>query len=295
MKAQLSLVLGLSLFSGQAALAATTADIIFVVDESGSMAGEHKWISNMVSTLNTGLVNAGVTGNRYGLVGYGANSGHGTAGHDHTVGSGLFGNASQLAAASLGLVATGGTEDGYEAIKFGFDNYKFRSNAAVNFILVTDEDRDVLGGTNLTVTAMKGQFKRNNALLNTVVDAKLKDGSGKTAVGVNSHGNAYTSDGIGGLNSSAGGVAVSGFGRTIADYVDLAFASKGATWDLNQLRSGGLAADAFTTAFVKTKVDEIFNQTPTTAPVPVPATLWLVGTGLMGLFGIKKNKTKASA
>ena len=29
--------------------AATTADILFVVDESGSMSGEHTWIGNMVT------------------------------------------------------------------------------------------------------------------------------------------------------------------------------------------------------------------------------------------------------
>jgi len=41
--------LGGLLFSQIASSATTTADIIFVVDESGSMSGEHAWLNGMVS------------------------------------------------------------------------------------------------------------------------------------------------------------------------------------------------------------------------------------------------------
>ena len=203
--------------------------------------------------------------------------------------SGLFGNAAELAAASLGLIANGSTEDGYEAINFGFNSYSFRSTAAVNFILITDEDRDVLGGINLDSAAMRSLFNGNNALLNAVVSTGLEDGSGNTAVGVDSQGNAYTSNGAGGFNTAPGGVAVSGAGSTIADYVNLAFATGGAAWDLNQLRAGGSAADAFTAAFVDIKVDEIVNQTPT-ANVPLPAAWLLMMFGLSSLAAFKKRK-----
>lgn len=47
-----------------------TADIVFIVDESGSMSGEQAWIDGMVTSLDTSLSAAGVTNNRYSLVGY---------------------------------------------------------------------------------------------------------------------------------------------------------------------------------------------------------------------------------
>jgi len=49
---------------------APTADIVFIVDESGSMTDEHAWIGDMVSSLDSSLVAAGITENRYALVGY---------------------------------------------------------------------------------------------------------------------------------------------------------------------------------------------------------------------------------
>ncbi|MCA9039548.1 MAG: hypothetical protein KDA65_04295, partial [Planctomycetaceae bacterium] len=47
-----------------------TADIIFVVDESGSMGGEHAWITEMALDLEASLELEGVTDNRFALVGY---------------------------------------------------------------------------------------------------------------------------------------------------------------------------------------------------------------------------------
>jgi Bacterial Ig-like domain/Putative Ig domain/Cadherin domain len=47
------------------------ADIVFVVDESGSMGDARAWITNMVIDLNSALNAAGITSNRYAFVGYG--------------------------------------------------------------------------------------------------------------------------------------------------------------------------------------------------------------------------------
>jgi Mg-chelatase subunit ChlD len=44
------------------ALATPAADVIFVVDESGSMSGEHAWLGTMVASMEANLIAAGVGG-----------------------------------------------------------------------------------------------------------------------------------------------------------------------------------------------------------------------------------------
>jgi hypothetical protein len=263
--------------------AATMADVLFVVDESGSMSGEHAWLGTMVGQLETQLIAAGVTSNQYGLVGYGAGGGsHAVAGHQHTVGGGAFGTAAQLSTATGGLVVTGGTEDGWQAISYALSNYTFRSGAALNVILVTDEDRDDTSSDTYatTLAALVGK----SALLNVVVDATYRNGQQQTSLGIDSLGNAYTADGLGGYTTTGGGFASSGFGTTIADYVNMALATGGAGWDLNQLRAGGLTSDSFTKAFTDIKVKEIVEQTPDGG-----TTLAMLGAVLAGLAGLRRK------
>jgi hypothetical protein len=56
-------------------------------------------------------------------------------------------------------------------------------------------------------------------------------------------------------------------------------------FDINFLRDD---PDTFTTQFTQAKVEEIIN---TPSPVPVPAAMWLFGTGLLGLVGFFRNKS----
>lgn len=287
---------------------AAPADIGTIVDESGSMAGEQAWLPDMIAALEAGLVAAGVgdgaDANQYGTVGYGSSNfqhqgrpGSVQGGHKHldaTTGE-EWQAAGDYGDTDPGFVTQGGYEDGYEAIDFFLSEYTFRPDAATNIILVTDEDRDFDLGTSgnysyaSTLAAMQGA----GALLNAVVDANLRCSTGAVALGIDALGNCYIADGAGGFTTIEGGAfAAGGAGNTVADYVDLAIATGGAAWDLNQLRAGGLTADSFTNAFIAIKVREITeqNEPDPERGVPEPGTLGLLGLGLMGIAANRRRK-----
>jgi hypothetical protein len=258
--------------------AAQTADVLFVVDESGSMGGEHAWLTSMVSQLDSALNTAGVTGNRFGLVGYG--NGNASEVYGHTVGA--FGDASAFATATSSLITSGGTEDGYAGMDYAFSNFNVRGNAALNVILVTDEDRD--NRTANTYQSILGAFTGKKALLNAVVNARFTG----DAIGTSSK-KSYKADGLGGFTTSAGQAAVTfDSGTTKEDYVDLALATGGAAWNLNLLRSGGNSALSFTKAFIDIKVAEIKTQIPTNN-VPVPAAAFLFAPAMLGFLGLRRK------
>lgn len=277
--ASAAVILGVASFTGQAQ-AAAVADVVVVVDESGSMGGEHAWLPGMISSLDTALAGKGITGN-FALVGFGASS---PAPHLLTD----FTTAAGFGTAAGSLVTSGGFEDGYDGIDYAFSTVSWTAGSARNVILVTDEDRDVNDAT-VTLTSVAGLFSSTGALWNTVNDALFSSDSTAAGgiLGIDSDGNAYKADGVGGFTVETGGTASSGFGTTIADYVTPALATGGAAWDLNLLRAGGVTSDSFTAAFVDIKVEEIQQQ------LPEAGSLGLLGLGLIGL-GLAARRRKAA-
>ncbi|MFB2970236.1 hypothetical protein ACE1CD_14775 [Aerosakkonema sp. BLCC-F183] len=263
------------------AQAAESADFLFIVDESGSMSGEHTWLGGMIGSLDTALEVKGLHSNRYGLIGFGGGFYPGAPfarGLDMdllTPGIQQFGTASMFANSTNQLKSSGGYEDGYQAIDYALKNYLLREDAALNVVLITDEDRDYtrLGSKDFDFNSILSALQSKNALLNAVVNFGFRDGNGKNAIGVNSHGNAFLADGLGGFTKSTGGAATTGFRTTKTDYIDLAWATGnstigGAAWNLNLLRAGGNSAISFTNAFVAVKAEEASQQNTTKVPEP---------------------------
>ncbi len=294
----LTAALALSLAVTPSALAASFADFVFIVDESGSMSGEHSWLGSMIGNLDASLQAKGLgTGselNRYGLVGFG-NGYSGNLGRTVPVGGGLFGNASQFANATNSLATSGWFEDGYSAIDYALNNYSFRNGAAVNFVLVTDEDRDI-GNTSLNFNNILSGMQAKNALLNVVVNSPMTGSNGQRAIGADANGNTFMANGQGGFTTNSGGVTGANYSydTTKADYVNLAWATgnstiSGAAWDLNMLRAGGNTAKSFSAAFAEIKATEALKQTPHKVPEPA-STLGLMALGLVGTGSMLKRK-----
>ena len=267
--------LGLAVATPATTAQAAAIDVMVVVDESGSMGGEHAWLPGMINSLDSALSGLGITGN-YGLVGFGQSSGSGAP---RVVSN--FTTAAGFGTAASGLLTNGSFEDGYNGIDFGFSNLTFGTNGATatNVILVTDEDRDNGNGA-LTLASTLTLLATNNALLNAVVDNPYtSDNNTSGVLGVDADGNAYVADGSGGFTTDTGGTVGNGAGATEVDYAGMALTNGGATWDLDLLRVGGLTADSFTAAFVNIKVQEIQQQ----IPVPAPGVIIILGLGIAGI------------
>jgi|GEM_PF-1022227 len=243
-----------------------SADVVFVVDESGSMSGEHRWISGFTFGLESHLQANGVgyseAENLYGLVGYTSNP------RSFQIDGVLMGSLNGLMTATGLLRTSGGTEDGWEAIQFALQDYPIRDGSAHNVILITDEGRDNTD-TSITFESLLQELNGAEVILNSVVNGSFRclngDDEWVSALGMDSDSTGYLADGQGGYLTCGSAEPVSGESNTISAYVELALATEGAAWDLNFLRSGGQDAISFARALTDIKVREILEQLP---PVP---------------------------
>jgi len=231
------------------------------------MAMEHEWIRTEVVLLNDQLrergIGLGSRQNLFALVGFGRNNREDILG---IVLSQLT-TPEQFINASNQLELTGVSEDGYAGIDFALDNIASRMGTAKLMIFVTDEDRSIIR-LDLSRAVIEQRLRQEGFLLNVVVNQGfLSDPQDSTshALGLDSNGTAYTFDRNNPnlFSSQEGGTynqnPLFGFQDTYRDYVELAFATGGVAWDLNQLREQGLYAQAFTNAFTQVKVDEVMN------------------------------------
>lgn len=239
----------------------TETNTIFLVDESGSMGGEHAFIDDFVLDVDPALALNGITTRRYGLIGFGSGVGTGPGQiREFTVGGGQLGTAAEFATATFGLLTSGSFEDGYAAIDYALQNFTLPSGSTT-FVLITDEDRDV-GVASLTANSIETALTSASINLVTILDVDIEDASNNTAISTDGttalvqSGTTFSSQPLGQITSTEG--------TTIVDYSDLALATpNGCVADLNQLRLGGDAATAFAAAFQTCIINAATNPTIT--------------------------------
>jgi PKD repeat protein len=242
------------------------ADIVFLVDESGSMSTEHTWLATLPGLLEAALLAEDIgtsTVNRYALLGFGStDAGHGTPPgnepHKHTVGGGDWGTAAQLQTAAGGLVLIGGDEDGYDAATYALNNYTFRSGAAKMFILITDEDRkDITGGTVTRANTLTALLAAE-VIFASVLDLLIKSNTNVVSIGRKAttvyikdlSPPLYTTGTFGTIQPGQSPFNPDN-ANVVYDYCDFTETLQGSEWDLNALRNGGSDAASFTAAFVE--------------------------------------------
>ena len=253
--------------------------VAFVVDESGSMVGEHRWLAqggNIAQTLENNLKSRGVgtrTPNQYGLVGFGhpdqndPDRYNGAVLQDCTT-------APEVQASFGGLYQDGRLEDGYSAISVAVNQLSCIRNinsrraagekVACQVILVTDEGRD--RQTSWEYESILNELRRRECVLNVVVWQRFEGRRSATrpwegALGWASSGKAVLPEPGDSYTVVDDGrpVAITGTENTHEKYVKLAAATGGAAWDLEKLRTQRYR-QSFTNGFIDVKVQEIIIQ-----------------------------------
>lgn len=243
------------------------ADIIFVVDESGSMAMEHDWIQKEVYLLDIALRERGIgigrRKNLFGLVGFGRNDPNFIGG----ITLSQLASPEEFVLAARELQLTGLFEDGYSAIFHALSTIQPRSGTARQIILVTDEDRRVLN-VELSRELIREHLASSRYVLNVIINQgfltdPLDDHSFALGLGSNSTVFAVDENSPTLFITLQGGSPNTspffGFEKSYNDYALLAHSTGGAAWDLNLLREEGFLAEAFTNAFTAVKVYEVMS------------------------------------
>lgn len=255
----------------------TESDLIFIVDESGSMVGEHTFLPGFVTNLDSELATRGIAQRNFGLTGFGS-SGPGVLGRSIDVGTGLLGSAADFGNAAANLVLTGSAEDGFSAVDFVLNTYPApNAGATRTLVLVTDEDRDNLNNT-LTAQTIVNDLNAAGISLVVVVDGDIRGANNEIAVATDGT-SAFVRDGVGLVAVPLG--STSGPGTTDADYIQPALmTSSGCVADLKQLREGGDSAAAFAEIFSTCLVEAAVGAPPPAqqqivVAAPPPAELFL--------------------
>lgn len=262
-----TLVATMVAFASSAYAQVTSLDMTVVIDESGSMAGEHnQFIGTYVDNLDSFLKNQNVTLNQYGLVGFGGGTFQQSSANEagRETGNALYrhfwlqrnpddvwGTSAEFDQVTSELQTSGGTEDGYRAIDYMFRNFTFRPSVGKAIMLITDEDRDndttnlptghlPQGMTELDKAFIESELKRTGTTVHAVVAQRFTDMDGNPAIAVvgsdPATGTAYVQQPDGTIITKKGFQFGSASAATQADYTELALETGGTVIDIDALR-----------------------------------------------------------
>ncbi len=234
----------------------TSTQFVFLVDESGSMGGEQTFLQTFVPNLDTQLATSGVTTRQYGLIGFGSSS---VNARQLNVGGSQFGTAAEFATAVPNLLLDGSIEDGYQAIQYALDNYVFNNSTNTRrvLVLVTDEDRD--NTSSPTFTSLEMALINAGISLSGILSQSIEE-SKETALGASSTQTFLDTNNDGVPETSGPPTFTGAAGTTFEDYTQLILnVPGGCVADLDQLRAGGNAADAFAIALADCFVQQAIS------------------------------------
>jgi len=241
-------------------------DFVFIVDESGSASSIETVLEELVLSLHA-VLQTDAYSVRYGLVGFAATFSAGFA-YSHLIGDAPFGSIAGLVTALESTPVTGGFEDGWEGIDHGLAEYQFRPGAAVNVVLLQNGNGRNTLNTTLTKEGILSALGTRNAVLNSIVMASFDPNLGNPVLGVESD----SSDGLVDGQHVAYGIvdnaviesvfvdgvhSINGADNTADTYVDLAWQTGGAAWNVTTLESG---SPLFQDAFIDSLAQQIESQ-----------------------------------
>lgn len=216
------LLLPLLLAAG-CAMTAGAEELVFVVDESGSMKRGVPWLAALAQAIEaqTGDV-------RFGLVGFDRDA------RPLPVGGARSGSAEDLDAA-VGLLSFdhSGFEDGYVGLQRVLGQY----DDIRHVVLITDEDRDRADPA-FEADDMVQALAEKDVTLTVFVYAEFRCSDRRLAIGMNDQSVGVVVDGEGRVaGCTMEHVRSLGNQTTVADYVDVALSSGGSAWSLYPTRT----------------------------------------------------------
>ena len=289
------------LFSSSVAMA-QSVEMLFVIDETGSMEEEQQFIrDNFIPAFESSLQSRGYTDRQYGLWGFGNNEPGDSANSvplqklfdlDPTSPS-FFGDAAAAQAGISGLKAFGGSEDPYrsieEAEQFFFPDTRSSSDPVRVIVLVTDEDRDafVVVDPRLPpeLSDIQAIWSSKDIVPVHIVNHGLTDGNGQAVLAANST-TLFLEDG--GVATSISGTVVpdistrpteesnSANSSVVADYITPALGTpNGCVADLGSVNPTGpnVSVGILADAVVQCSLAAITNVAPISLTTPGPVTV----------------------